>query len=181
MFPSINNHTYKESLSIDEHSQLKAIFDREVLKLKVVLYRLCKIFLGVFLIVAAIVSISYHFTPEEDLLLPNDERVSLIDIIITIFISLLVICGVLSIIFFIAYWINVRPIRKDIQSNYKIIETVSILQKQYMQHINAYYFTINSKQRLSLQVTKEEYEYYKTGDEISLEYTPHARIDLGYH
>lgn len=95
-----------------------------------------------------------------------------------------VIAGLLILYFFIifsAYTINVKPLLKDLKGNVKAIELVSIREKKYMPQNNSYHLYVRSLNRASIEVTEKEFRQYELGDEINLEFTPHANIYLGYY
>jgi hypothetical protein len=81
---------------------------------------------------------------------------------------------------YITYRINLRKIQLDIRQRTKTIETSHIVRKLYVATKNAYYFYIDSKVKLSIEVSGNDYERMKEGDEISIEYTTHSKQYLGY-
>ncbi len=68
----------------------------------------------------------------------------------------------------------------DIKEGQKIIETRPITKKVSIPSKDAYYFYTESKVKLSIKVSEAFYNELQEGDEVSIEYTPHARIYLGY-
>ena len=71
-------------------------------------------------------------------------------------------------------------ILKDIKSQTKTIEPNRIKQKVYLAENNTCHFYLESGQKISIEVTVDDYNNYKEGDEICLEYSKHAREYLGY-
>jgi len=81
---------------------------------------------------------------------------------------------------YVSYHIFLRKIQADIKHKTKTIDTCVILRKQYMPQNNAYYFFINSTDKLSIEVPPELFHSMVVGDELSLEFTTHARLYLGF-
>lgn len=92
-----------------------------------------------------------------------------------IFLLLLVIGGSL-----IAYSRSVGRLHKDIRLGRKTIEDTEISRKQFVNSNNTYHFFLRSAFKLSIEVSKEDYEAYEEGDEINIEYSTHSRVYFGY-
>ncbi len=81
---------------------------------------------------------------------------------------------------YMSYHIFLRKIQADIKHKTKTIDTCHIQRKQYMPQNDTYYFFINNPDKLSLEVPPELFHSMAVGDELSLEFTTHARLFLGY-
>jgi len=68
----------------------------------------------------------------------------------------------------------------DIRQRTKTIETAHILRKQYMARSDGYYFYIDSPNKMSIQVTIDDYQRLDTGDEVNIEYYTNSKLYLGY-
>lgn len=68
----------------------------------------------------------------------------------------------------------------DIKGNMKVVETWPITKKVTIPSKNAYYFYTESKVKLSISVSEDFFNNLQEGDEVSIEYTPHSHIYLGY-
>jgi hypothetical protein len=79
-----------------------------------------------------------------------------------------------------SYRFNLRKVQWDIRHKTKTIEVCHITRKQYMPHNNAFYFYIDSVSKLSIEVSELYFRHLDAGDEVSLEFTTHARMYLGY-
>ena len=81
---------------------------------------------------------------------------------------------------YMAYRFSLRRVQTDIRRRTKTIETTFIRRKQYMPQNNAYYFYISSPNKLSIEVTNEDYHRLDEGDEVNIEYATHSKLYLGY-
>jgi hypothetical protein len=81
---------------------------------------------------------------------------------------------------YFSFQVNHRQLQLDIKDRTKIVETNRITKKIYVQVKKAYYFYIDSRVKLSIEVSANDYERMKEGDEVSIEYTTHSRQYLGY-
>lgn len=92
--------------------------------------------------------------------------------------------GVLLTIFSIATYASYRyyhrSLQMDLKERTKTIETNSITKKIYIPTKNTYYFYTTSKTQISIEVSPEYFTAMKEGDEVSMEYTTHSRLYLGY-
>lgn len=73
-----------------------------------------------------------------------------------------------------------RGLQLDLKERTKTIETSQITKKIFIATKNTYYFYTNSKTTLSIEVSPEYFTALKEGDEVSMEYTTHSRLYLGY-
>lgn len=81
---------------------------------------------------------------------------------------------------YITYRVNLRRVQHDIRDRTKIIETIQVTRKLYIAAKDAYYFYINSPVKLSIEVSQDFFNNMNEGDEVSIEYTTHSRLYLGY-
>ena len=81
---------------------------------------------------------------------------------------------------YVTYRINLRKVQLDIRDKTKTIEKSHVTRKLHMPARNAYYFYIDSRVKLSIEVSQEDYYSVKEGDEVCIEYTTHSKQYLGY-
>ncbi len=71
-------------------------------------------------------------------------------------------------------------VQADIRHKTKTVEHAHITRKQYMPQNDTYYFYLDSPNKLSIEVSGNDYHQLTEGDELSIEYTTHAQLYLGY-
>jgi hypothetical protein len=81
---------------------------------------------------------------------------------------------------FISYNRTLKRLSKDIRSGKKTVEQTIVARKQFIESNNTYHFYLNSTFRLSIEVSKEDYESYAEGDEINIEYSSNSKDYFGY-
>lgn len=81
---------------------------------------------------------------------------------------------------YVSYYFTLRKVQADIRDRTKTIEYTHITRKQYMPHNNSYYFYLNSPNKLSIEVSEGDFHSMESGDELSIEYTTHSKLYLGY-
>jgi hypothetical protein len=96
------------------------------------------------------------------------------------FVSVFILLGISFTAMWFAYKSNLGKVHADLKHRTKTIETVYILRKQFMHRSNAYYFYISSPDKLSIEVTNEDYNRLDIGDEVNIEYATHSKLYLGY-
>ncbi len=79
-----------------------------------------------------------------------------------------------------SYYINQRNLQLDIKERTKTIDTIRITRKLYVAVKKTYYFYIDSRIKLNIEVSANDFERLKEGDEVSIEYTTHSQQYLGY-
>jgi hypothetical protein len=79
-----------------------------------------------------------------------------------------------------SYHLYLRKVNWDIKTRTKTIELSHITRKQYMPQNKSYHFYIDSPNRMSIEVSQDDFYHMDEGDEVSIEYTTHAKIFLGY-
>lgn len=81
---------------------------------------------------------------------------------------------------YMSYRFNLRKVQLDIKSKTKTIEIHHITRKLYVAAKNTCYFFIDSRIKLSIEVSVNDYERLSEGDEVCIEYATHSRQYLGY-
>ena len=79
-----------------------------------------------------------------------------------------------------SYRLNLRKIQLDIRDRTKTIEKHHVTRKLFIPAKNTWYFYIDSRVKLSIEVTDADYQLIKEGDEVNIEYTTHSQLYLGY-
>lgn len=88
---------------------------------------------------------------------------------------------VFAVVFLYVYLISVYNLFIEIRRGYKIIEQATIREKKYMQQTQTYHFFINSLVKKSIEVSKEDYDFFQINDEINIEYGPRSFQFFGYY
>ena len=96
------------------------------------------------------------------------------------FLSVAGLLSVFSLSIYVTYRINLYKVQLDIRDRIKTIETNHITRKVSIATSNTCYFYIDSKVKLSIEVSANDYERMKEGDEVSIEYATHSGLYLGY-
>lgn len=81
---------------------------------------------------------------------------------------------------YVSYRVSLRKIRNDIKQGTKTIEQTHITRKAFVSSNDTYYFYLNSPNKLSIEVSQADYHNMAQGDELSIEYTTHSKLYLGY-
>lgn len=81
---------------------------------------------------------------------------------------------------YVTYRINLRKLQLDIRAGTKTIETNHIIRKVYVRTKNTCYFYIDSKITMSIEVSINDFERMKEGDEVSIEYATNSGLYFGY-
>lgn len=100
--------------------------------------------------------------------------------VLRFFVSTIVLLTICSVATYAAYRFNLRKIQLDIREQTKTIETWPIRRKLHVTGHNTYHFYIDSSVKLSIEVSADDFERLREGDEVSIEYTTHSRQYLGY-
>lgn len=82
---------------------------------------------------------------------------------------------------FVAYRMKVRGYYKDTKGKKKVVELANIQQKKYMKLNNTYHFYLDSKVMYTIEVGPQDFEKWRLGDEISVEYAEHSKEYFGYY
>jgi len=99
---------------------------------------------------------------------------------IKFFATTTVLLTISSIATYLSYRMYHRKLIWDIRDKTKTIETSRITKKLTVPSNNAYYFYTGSGVKLSIEVSEQYYHSLKEGDEVSIEYTTHSQLYLGY-
>ncbi len=99
---------------------------------------------------------------------------------IKFFVSATVLLSICSVATYSSYRIYHRKLQLDLKEKTKTIETNQITKKLFIASKNAYYFYTNSRVKLSIEVTPAYFGSLEEGDEVSIEYTTHSQLYLGY-
>jgi hypothetical protein len=91
-----------------------------------------------------------------------------------------VLLGISTLSTYITYRVHLRKLQLDLRERTKTIETSHITRKLYSVARDVCYFYINSRVKMSIEVTPDDYERLHEGDEISIEYSTHSQLYLGY-
>lgn len=170
-----------EELNDDEWAYLKRRYKSQVQKIIKGYKIVATILLVANLIFSALLLMGYYVEPPEEYILRyRPEEVMTLDKILMYSVGCFI--GTQSIVllgFYCAYLIQLSRIRADIKHRLKIVEMATIKQKMYMPHNNTYHFILDSQYKYSFEVSEDEYNFYQIGDEINIELTQYAKIELG--
>ncbi len=83
-------------------------------------------------------------------------------------------------IMYFSYRRNLGKLHADLKSKTKTIEPTIIKRKQYMPHNKQHYFYLDSPNKLSIEVGKQDFDRYAQGDELNIEYATHSKFYFGY-
>ena len=81
---------------------------------------------------------------------------------------------------YVPYRAHLYKIQIDIREGKKTIEIAHIMRKLQMNAKNTCHFYIDSKIKLSIEVSYDDFTRLNDGDEVSIEYATHSRLYLGY-
>lgn len=81
---------------------------------------------------------------------------------------------------YMTYKFNLRMVQWDVKQGTKTVEVSHITKKQFVPHNNAYYFYLDSPNKMSIEVSPDYYHALKEGDEINIEYSTNAKFYFGY-
>ncbi len=92
----------------------------------------------------------------------------------------IVILLLISLAAYIAYNTSLKKILLDLKYKTKIIEQAEVIAKKYMRQNHTCHLYISSPTRLSIEVKQEDFDLFRIGDEINIEYSFHAKVYFGY-
>jgi len=170
--------TYQEQMNADERLFLKNKRDREWSVFKRTLRTLSFVFvivpcsLGILMETLTI----HNLTPAEARLREEQEPY----IHLQYFFGMVFLLLLVALIGFISYNRTLKKLDRDLLQGEKTVERTSISRKQFVNTNNTWHFFLRSRFRLSIEVSKEEYEFYQEGDEINIEYSTKSRIYFGH-
>jgi hypothetical protein len=81
---------------------------------------------------------------------------------------------------YLSYRVYHRKIVLDIKDGTKTIETSHITRKLALPAHGTFHFYTDSSVKLNIEVSEQYFHSLKEGDEVSIEYTTHSRMYLGY-
>lgn len=87
---------------------------------------------------------------------------------------------IFSITIYFTYRYNLRRVQRDIREGTKTVEVNRIKRKAFFPSSDTYYFYIDSKIKLSIEVSSADYARLDEGDEVCIEYSTHSRHYIGY-
>jgi len=91
-----------------------------------------------------------------------------------------ILLGISSLAVFVSYRHNMRHLQKDIKQCTKTIETIHVVRKTYIANTKSYYFYIDSRVKLSIEVSEADFFRFGEGDEMNVEYATYSKEFLGY-
>lgn len=80
----------------------------------------------------------------------------------------------------LAYRRVLYKLKADIRGRTKTIERTKIKRKQFMPHNKTYYFFLDSPNKLSIEVSEQDYQLLNDGDELNIEYSTYSKLYFGY-
>lgn len=96
------------------------------------------------------------------------------------FIGLGITASLAALVGYLVYKKGLYKIQADIKERTKTVESTHITRKQFMPAKEAYYFFIDSPTKLSIEVSKRDFERMQKGDELNIEYSTHSKYYFGY-
>ena len=96
------------------------------------------------------------------------------------FLSATILLFISSVAVYVPYRAHLRKIQRDIREGTKTIEVAHIMRKLQMNAKKTCHFYIDSKIKLSIEVSYDDFARLDEGDDVSIEYTTHSRLYLGY-
>lgn len=79
-----------------------------------------------------------------------------------------------------AYVFVISNVKTDIKNKTKTVERARIKRKQKVRQNGTYYFYLDSPNKLSIEVSEEDYYRLGEEDEINIEYSQKAKFYFGY-
>ncbi|MEO6833724.1 MAG: hypothetical protein ABI378_13935 [Chitinophagaceae bacterium] len=80
----------------------------------------------------------------------------------------------------VSYRSNLYLLYRDLRANTKTIERTTISRKYLMRPTQKCFFYLNSKIRLSIEVSEEDFDNFEVGDEVNIEYATFSKSYFGY-
>lgn len=96
------------------------------------------------------------------------------------FTAVVVLLGISTFATYFSYRHTLRHLQHDIKYGTKTVSINHVTRKVHIPHNDTYYFYLDSHIRLSIEVSATDYDFFKEGDEISIEYTTYSKEYLGY-
>jgi len=96
------------------------------------------------------------------------------------FAGVCILLGLVLVSVFIGYRSSLHLVRQDLLKSTKTVEQVRITGKRFMPHDNTCHAYLDSRIRLSIEVSPEDFDQFQIGDTIHIEYSTRAKAYLGY-
>lgn len=96
------------------------------------------------------------------------------------FLGMIVLLTLLGMASAYTYRRTLGRLMKDIRSGMKTVEQTRVDRKLHMESNGTYHFYLKSTFKLSVEVSREDFEAYEDGDEINIEYSTYSRVYFGY-
>ncbi len=81
---------------------------------------------------------------------------------------------------YMSYRVFLRNVQRDIKYKTKTVEKSQVTKKTYIQSTDSYYLYINSSVKLSIEVSREDFNFINEGDEVNIEYATFSKHYFGY-
>ncbi len=92
----------------------------------------------------------------------------------------IVMIGLYGFIGFTTYYNNTRKWMLDAQKQEKIIETVEVLRTEFFPPTNKVSAYLSNRRFPIIDITKQDFENIKPGDQINIEYAAHSKTFFSY-
>lgn len=96
------------------------------------------------------------------------------------FVSAGILLFISSVATYVSYRLNLRYLQRDIKERSKTVVISHITRKMYVASNDTYHFYLDSHVKLSIEVSLPDYQVFKEGDEVAIEYTTYSKEYLGY-
>jgi len=172
------NYRYEEPMEDPELSFLQ----EKAIKEKRILLRVIRNLSVIFIIIPCSIGIILESLKRAELTpaLREIEDRNDPDFVRNYIIAMIVLLVVVAVSGTVYYYRNLWKLTKDIKRNLKSVEQAVIERKQHISSNDSYHFFINSKMKLSIEVSKDDFGRFDEGDEINIEYSTYSRIYFGY-
>lgn len=91
-----------------------------------------------------------------------------------------ILCGLVFVATFLGYRNSLHLVRLDLKKGTKTVEQVRITGKRFMPHDNTFHVYLESRIRLSIEVSARDFDLIQIGDSLNIEYSTRAKAYLGY-
>lgn len=169
---------YEETMSESEFSFLQ----QKAIKEKGLLYRVIRNLSVIFVFIPCCIGIIMESLKRYQLdtaMRAMEERDNP-DAIRDYFIGMVVLLLLVAICSALYYYKTLWKLQKDLKRNLKSIEQTSIWRKQFINTNNSFHFYLDSRTKLSIEVSKEDFKRLEEGDEINIEYSTYSQVYFGY-
>jgi hypothetical protein len=80
----------------------------------------------------------------------------------------------------VVYRSSLQKVRADVREKMKTVEGYKIRKKMFVPMKNTYHFFIDCPDKLSIQVSPNDFGNYNEGDEVFIEFASHSKEYFGY-